>query len=210
MKLIIIESGPAHTNGYLIWDELSQEGAIIDTPLQSCDEFVQIIKDNNINLKAILITHTHWDHTGDAACLKRVTGASVYVHKDDEYRLIDPNGNKVYHLPFKLQPCSPDGYLTDGQIIQIGNINIQVIHTPGHTEGGVCFAIDVNKIIFTGDNLFLESIGRTDLPEGNTQVLLNSIKTRIMILPDDFRVYPGHGPSTTIKYEKKHNQFLNQ
>jgi hydroxyacylglutathione hydrolase len=208
MKLVIIESGPAYTNGYLIFDELTQEGAIIDAPLECCDEFDKIIKEHNIKIKAILLTHTHWDHTGDTACLQDATKSDVYVHEADEYRLIDPMANSSYSLPFELKPCIPDKYLEDEQLIKVGKINIQVIHTPGHTEGSVCFVLAEEKIIFTGDSLFLESIGRTDLSGGNTQVLLNSIKSKILILPEDYTIYPGHGQSSTIRHEKKHNPFL--
>jgi hydroxyacylglutathione hydrolase len=209
MKIINIESGPVYTNSYLIWDEQSKEGAVIDAPPDICEEFLQKMKENGINLQAILFTHTHWDHTADVGALHEATGASVYVHKDDEFRLLAPMEHSIFPLPFELKPFNDSKYLSDSQLIEIGSISIQVLHTPGHTEGGVCFVLVRDKIVFTGDSLFLESIGRTDLPGGNADVLLNSIKNKILALPDDYIVYPGHGPSTTIRYEKLHNPFLN-
>jgi len=208
MKIIPVVSGPVATIGYLVFDELSRDGVIIDTPLESSSIFFDEINKNNINLKSILLTHTHWDHTADAYLIKNRTNAEIYVHKADEYRLTDPINHMVWQLPIKLVPTQPDKYLADGDTINCGSLKFDVVHTPGHTEGGVCFINRTEKVIFAGDTLFKMSIGRVDLPGGNYDQLINSINEKLMKMPDDFTIYSGHGEFTTIGFERRNNPYL--
>ncbi|MFP4370050.1 MAG: MBL fold metallo-hydrolase [Candidatus Kapaibacterium sp.] len=209
MRIIPIEAGPVATIGYLVIDMGSRMSVIIDAPLESTPVFMTHIEENKLKLSAILLSHSHWDHTADAAQLHRLTQAPVYLHKDDEYRLIDQMSHTIMHLPFNLESHKPQGYFSDGDVLEYGGIKFEVRHTPGHTEGGVCFIDHLNKVVFAGDTLFNSSIGRVDLPGGSMATLLNSIKSKIFSLPDDYMIYPGHGPSSTVGREKNLNPFFN-
>ncbi|MDQ1266409.1 MAG: hydroxyacylglutathione hydrolase [Bacteroidota bacterium] len=209
MEIIPIEAGPIATNCYVVFDENSSKGVIIDTPPESVDIFTSLAKEKRLTIDAVLLTHSHWDHTADAAELNRRTKAPIFIHKADEYRLIAPMEHTVMTLPFEIEAAFPNNYLKDGALINCGKLTLEVIHTPGHTEGGVCFVERNNKVVFVGDTLFFESIGRVDLPGGSMLTLLDSIKSKLLSLPDDFIVHCGHGPDTTIGYERKNNPFLN-
>jgi glyoxylase-like metal-dependent hydrolase (beta-lactamase superfamily II) len=208
MKIIPVESGPVATNGYLLYDENSLEGVLVDAPPEISSKIINHINEKQIRLKAILLTHSHWDHTADAAAIKKLTNSLLYVHRADEYRLLDQNGNSIFKLPFKIENVKPDSYLNDYDTITFGINTLEVVHTPGHTEGSVCFVEHNEKVVFSGDTLFQNSIGRTDLPGGSTKLILNSIMNRLLILPDSFTVYPGHGIATTIGKEKRMNPFV--
>ncbi len=207
METLTIISGPFDTNGYLISDE-DGEAIIIDTPLESTQSFMKAVHRNHLNVKAIVLTHTHWDHTADAAELRRQTGAKIYTHKEDTYRVLSPNKFTIMRMPFELEAAKPDVELEGGEIIDIGNLKFEVIFTPGHTEGGICLFEKNNKSLFTGDTLFLGSIGRCDLPGGSMSDLIQSIKEKLLILGDDVKIFSGHGPTTTIGNERVSNPFL--
>jgi len=208
MKIISIEAGPVDTFGYIVFNEDTKDCIIIDTPLESADILSEKVTKNGLDVKGILLTHTHWDHSADAPELKRRFQSSILVHKADEYRILDPNKHKLWPLPFTLEPYTPDEYLEDNQEIAFGTLKLKVIHTPGHTEGGICIHFDKEKILFSGDTLFNMSVGRVDLPGGDWMTLLESIKTKLMVLDDETEVYCGHGNTTTIGFEKKNNPFL--
>ena len=209
MKIIAFEDGPVATIGYLVINEDSKTSVLIDVPLMSANKISDTLIDNDITLEAILLTHSHWDHLGDTADLQLLTNVRVYVHKDDEYRLLNPNDHTVFHLPFKIKRVETSNYVSDACVLDLAFFQITVIHTPGHTEGSVCYHFAQYNVLFSGDTLFAESIGRTDLPGGSLSQLLSSIKEKLFTLNDDLLVYPGHGMSTTIGHEKKHNPFLN-
>ncbi|MCX7736620.1 MAG: MBL fold metallo-hydrolase [Candidatus Kapabacteria bacterium] len=208
MVIYPVESGPFATIGYLIYCTETQNGVVIDVPLDSTSFFLEYIDKNKINLNSIFLTHTHWDHTADVAKLIKETQAKLYVNKLDEYRLIDPMKHTLMPLPFELESVNPDFYFQDGQKISIGNIKFEVRFTPGHTEGGTTFVIHNEKKVFAGDTLFYGSIGRVDLPGGSYDTLINSIREKLFTLDDDYEVYSGHGPKTTIGFEKFTNPFF--
>ncbi len=196
---------PFYKNGYVINFEENNNAVLID-PGEEVDELLKYINQNKLNILYILLTHAHIDHLFGLTKAKTVTNAKICLHPDDIklYKSVQEQadwfGVKIESLP-KI-----DIFLMDNQILSIGNYQIKTIHTPGHTPGGICFLI--NNFLFAGDTIFESSIGRTDLPGGDYNILINSIKNKLLILDDNTIIYPGHGPSTTIGYEKKHNPFL--
>lgn len=208
MKIIPVESGIILTNGYLVIDETTNKAALIDAPQDSGDLLSEYLTVNNLKLEAIILTHSHWDHTADAPKIRRETGAGIYLHENDEYRLVDPKKYSVLILDFELESAKPDYYLNHNDSITVGNLKFEIMHTPGHTEGSVSVIMPDEKVVFTGDTLFYGSIGRTDLPGGNYDSILISVANRLMTLSDDFEVFSGHGPKTTIGRERSSNPFI--
>lgn len=209
MEIIPVESGPVDTIGYLVIDGETRSAVLIDTPYQSSVRIIRIIEDMRVELKAIMLTHTHWDHTADAAVIIDHTNADIYVHEADSYRLSDPQKYSIFSLPFKLEPVRNPKLIHHGEKLKFGNIEFDVVHTPGHTEGGVCFVEHNNKVIFAGDTIFYGSIGRTDLPGGDYRQLIGSINDRLFALPDEYKIFSGHGEPSSIGVEKINNPFLN-
>ena len=217
MEIIPFECGPLATNCYLAIDNLfvgvnseSAPSIIIDAPPDAVLHLLPVIEERKLNVEKIILTHTHWDHTIDTAELKRKTNARVYVHKEDEYRLLNPDDTSIFKLPFAIEPVKPDGYLSHGLKINCGSLEFEVLHTPGHTEGGICLVNHENKVVFTGDTLFCRSVGRTDFPGGSWELLLQSIEKYLLPLTDDTRVFSGHGIPTTIGEERMYNPFIEQ
>lgn len=209
MKIYFNSLGPVATNAYLICDEQTNECVLIDTPAGSFDLFKGILTENKLQLNAIWLTHSHWDHTWDLNLFKDEYGVKIIVHKDDIHRLDAPNDYINFDLGMTFEPMKYDEFVSHQQKINIGNYEFEVLHTPGHTEGSVCFVCHNQKIVIAGDTLFNQSIGRTDLAGGNYNQLIKSIKENLLILPDEYKVYCGHGEPTQIGFEKNHNQFLN-
>ncbi len=187
--LRMLPVGAYQANCYIIGCKNTMEGAVIDPG----DELQRIVREINklgLNIKYILLTHGHFDHTGAAVELGKVTGAPILIHPYDQTML----------------GFEPDGDLTDGQIIPVGTFDLRVIHTPGHSPGGVCFY--TSGAVFTGDTLFAGSVGRTDFPGGNHGQLIMGVQQKIFPLGDEVRVYPGHGPPSTIGRERMTNPFF--
>ena len=168
------------------------------------------IATHRLSVRYILLTHAHVDHTFGIDILKEKYNAPVLAHKAD-LPLGQMRGQQaeMFHLPMKLGPVEIDRFISAGTHLQLGNERIEVIETPGHSPGGVCYYVPESSFILTGDTLFQGSIGRTDLPGGNHNTLLRSISTGLFNLPDNTVVYPGHGPATTIGKEKRTNPFFN-
>lgn len=209
MKILFTTSGPVSTNGYLIYDETTLDGVIIDAPIGSFDYFIKEIESKHINLNAIWLTHSHWDHTGDANKLHKFTNKPIYIHQFDEYRMVDPNKYLGFPFPFEIEACFADFFFEDEQVIKVGNIEFELRLTPGHTEGSICFICHSHKTAVVGDVLFKGSIGRTDLQGGSFEQLINSINTKLLTLDDDYVVLCGHGEPTNIGDERFLNPFLN-
>jgi glyoxylase-like metal-dependent hydrolase (beta-lactamase superfamily II) len=204
-ELINLVVGALEVNCYIIGDNKKNEWAIID-PGGDAEKILKIIKRKNARVKFIINTHGHPDHTGANTKIKQETNAPLYIHKSD-VTLGSGVFNQLARLTgIKGSPFKPDHFLNDGDTLSLGDIVLRIIHTPGHTQGGVCLFFD--KILFSGDTLFAGSIGRTDLPGGSLTALLSSIKEKLFSLPDDIIVYPGHGPQTTLGEEKSSNPFV--
>ena len=197
--------GPLLSNCYIVWDEGKKEGVVID-PGDDADNIAKVIDRLGVKIKYSLATHGHFDHVAGAAPLKKKLGIEFLAHKDELFFLEDGK-NAAYRWGFDIeQPPKPDRFIEDGDTIEVGDLGLQVLHTPGHSPGGVSFLCD--GMVFGGDTLFQGSIGRTDFRMGSFDDLANSIKTRLYTLPDDTVVYTGHGPATTIGDEKKYNPFV--
>jgi len=196
--------GPFATNCYIVGSESNKEGMIID-PGAEAKKILKSIKDLELGIKFIVLTHGHIDHIGALKEVKEATGAEVYLHSGDANFLQGRSSSTVFGLSYP-EPPPPDRLLGGGDSIDIGDLHFLVLHTPGHSPGGICLL--GHGVVFCGDTLFNYGIGRTDIPPGSYSQLMNSIYTKLMILPDSTIVYPGHGPDTTIGTERRGNPFL--
>lgn len=197
--------GVLQTNSYLIGDEESKEAIIIDVP-DSAEHIHALLEKHELTLKAILLTHGHCDHILGANRLRELTGAMIYIHAADEIMINNADINLSNQFPGGPASFKSDVQLTGDEVLQFGKINIQVYSTPGHTLGSVVYVI--KDKCYSGDTLFHEGVGRTDFYGGSSKSLIKSIQEVIFKLPDDTRVYPGHGDKTTIKHEKRNNPVL--
>ncbi len=196
-------AGQLENNMYLVADEASKKAVLIDAS-SNIPELIEAAK--NYYVEYILLTHGHFDHIMGLSSLKQALNAKAVISKDD--LVISDNINEFTRL-FGLPDTTPptyDLYVNDGDVLNVGGLEIKVIHTPGHTEGGVCYLIDGK--LFSGDTLFRESVGRTDLFGGNFKKLSDSIKNKLFKLDEKIEVYPGHGEMTTIEHEKKYNELV--
>lgn len=199
MIIKAIPAGIYDANCYIVMDEKTKDAVVLD-PGGDGEILERAIKDMGANVKSILLTHGHMDHVGGVEYLSDKLNVPFYISKiDEEYMEKD---NYVFG-----SIRNANGYLEDGNDLSFGSLNIKVIATPGHTKGGLCFLIEDK--LFTGDTLFQGSIGRTDFIGGNFPEIINSIKTKLLPLGDEIEVYPGHGPKSSIGYEKGYNMYLN-
>ncbi len=207
MILQTLPVGPLATNCYILGCEKTHAGAIID-PGGDEEKIIDEVAGKKLEIKYIINTHAHMDHIQANEYIKKIYSCPVYMHEKDQELLRNPDQN-LLSLLSDAQPefPPPDKNLKEGEEIKLGNLSLLILHTPGHSPGGI--SIVVEKNVFTGDALFAGGIGRTDLPGGDYDLLIQSIKKKLLTLPDNFNVYPGHGPSSTIAIEKKENPFLN-
>lgn len=203
----IFPVGPLQCNCSVIGDEQTHEAMVID-PGDQVDEILAILREHHLKLAQIVITHAHIDHVGGAMKLKAATGAPILMNQDDHalLKLLDVQATWIGMKP--PGPVEVDDSVANGRVLKIGNVAASVIHTPGHTEGSICLYFPQEKTLIAGDTLFAGSIGRTDLPGGSMEKIMSSLHTRLMALPDDTDVIPGHGPATTIGTERETNPFL--
>lgn len=188
-------------NCYIIQDEETKETMVIDPggSFQKISEMLDVLE---AKVKYILLTHCHGDHIGAVAELKEKYGGTIVIHRFDEEGLKDPKINMSSHIGIGDISLQEDARLNDGDILHIGDLEFEVIHTPGHTIGSICVYCEEEKLLFSGDTLFRGSWGRTDLPTSCFEDIIDSITNKLMILPEDTIVYPGHGKSTIIKEEE--------
>ncbi|WP_409227400.1 MBL fold metallo-hydrolase [Gudongella sp. SC589] len=201
-----LQAGVYAANCYIIHNE-DGDGVVVD-PAGDIDDIIKYLDGNDVKVAAIVLTHGHGDHIGGVMELREKLSVPVMIHSDDEDMVGDSALNLSTAMPMGDVYFKPDILLEDGSVIKVGNKEIKVIHTPGHTKGGICLLVD--GILITGDTLFQGSIGRTDLYGGDFDTLMNSIMERLMILPEETVVYPGHGGQSTIGVEKRNNPFISR
>ena len=205
MQITKLVVGPLQVNCYIVADEKSREAVVID-PGDDGQKVLAAIREKGLIVKYIINTHAHFDHVGANKQVKDATGAELLIHQEDDALLGNTAGQaRMFGM---TAPSSPkaDRYLRHGDLITVGAVTLKVLHTPGHSSGGISLAGD--GVVFTGDALFAGSIGRTDLFGGDLMTLLGAIKAHLMTLPDDTVVLSGHGPDTTIGEERSDNPFL--
>ena len=205
MKIKKIVVGRLATNCYLVICEQSKESIVID-PGGEPDDIASYCKDNELVVKYIVNTHGHWDHIDANKELKKMTAASIMIHKDDANKLLEADANLSLYTGEECTSPEANILLQEGDIIEFGKESLQVLHTPGHSPGGI--SLLGPGLVFTGDALFAGSVGRTDLPGGSMEILIKTIRENLLNLPDETIVLPGHGPETTIGEEKRNNPFL--
>ncbi len=205
IKRIICQ--PHMVNCYVLYEKGGTESIVIDP--ESAEPVLQFLKQENLSCRYILLTHGHYDHITGLAEVKKATGAQVCIHEDDADMLVDSRKNLSIMAGEYVEPCPADILLHDNDLIKMGNIELKVIHTPGHTKGGVCFLAAKEYAIFTGDTIFRLNVGRVDFPHSSNQMLYDSITKKLFTLPGgDYALYPGHMALSTLETEKKHNRFI--
>jgi len=210
MSIIPIPAWVAATNAYVIAEGPGSLALVVDAPPEP-ELIGAVLAERDLSVAALLLTHGHVDHSGGAGYLESQTGAEVYVHPDDDFLTLHPEAQLSamfgmappgsYELPTGFRP------LAGGETLEIGDFEVEVRHTPGHTPGHCCFYLESEGTLFSGDQLFAGSIGRFDLPGGDGTALARSMAEQVMTLPDTVRVLPGHGPETTIGRERATNPF---
>jgi glyoxylase-like metal-dependent hydrolase (beta-lactamase superfamily II) len=200
--IVSLMVGPLATNCYIVADPVTKEACLID-PGAEAGRIMKELKKEGLDLKFIIITHGHGDHIGANSGFK----VPIYIHRLDADCLTDPGLNLSRMFMFGITSPKADRLLEEGDEVKLGGLALGIIHTPGHSPGSI--SIRVGAAVFTGDALFAGSIGRTDLPDGDDAALTRSITEKLFVLPDDTKVYPGHGPASTIGREKRENPFFN-
>jgi hydroxyacylglutathione hydrolase len=211
MLMVPVPAWVAGTNAYVVARERGGPAVIVDAPPEP-ELIGAVLAKHDLSAVGLLITHGHVDHSGGSGALESSTGAVVYVHPADDFLTLHPEVQLQqifgmsppgsYELPRSFEP------LSDGQQLVLAGVLLEVRHTPGHTPGHCCFYMEEEETLFSGDQLFAGSIGRTDLPGGSMSALLESMTEKVLVLPDETRVLPGHGPETTIGRERQTNPFL--
>ncbi len=203
----ILVVGPLAVNCFILGCEDTHEGVVVDAG-GDADRVIAAAERYNLKIGQVITTHGHFDHVGANQAVVEHFGARLLIHAADA-PMLERAGDiaRTYGLQGNNSP-QPDMFLADGMEIGFGTHRMRVLHTPGHTQGGCCLYLEAEKKIITGDTLFADSIGRTDLPGGSHEQLLESIRGKLFTLPDDVTAYPGHGPETTIGHEKLHNPYF--
>jgi len=199
MLIEVIPSGPFETNAYIAACSETRKAAIIDPGVESVQAITHFVKDNDLKPVIVLLTHSHWDHIGDVAAIKREYQIPVCIHPLDVKNLENPGSDRL-PMMMEIEGVKPDKLLKEGDEVDVGNLHFKVIHTPGHTPGGICFYEKDHNTLFSGDTLFQGSIGNLSFPTADPSKMWGSLD-KLAKLPSETAVFPGHGPSTTIGAE---------
>ena len=203
LKMLVL--GPIQANCYILGCERTKQAAVID-PGGDVDKILMALAKDNLRCGYIINTHGHFDHSAENKHLKEVTGAQLIIHRADAPMIINQAASgEMWGMRVDNSP-PPDRYVEEGDLISFGDITLKVLHTPGHSGGGISLLTD--KMIFVGDTLFAGSIGRTDFPGGDHESLIQNVREKIFPLGEDIVIYPGHGPKTTVGREKRTNPFF--
>ena len=206
MILHTIQVSITQTNCYIVGCEETREGVVID-PGGHPERILAVLKKSGLTIRYVLNTHCHFDHMGANAEIVAATQAPLALHPAEIPLLRASGGAEWFGVPVTESPL-PDQELADGQVLEVGRLRFRVLHVPGHSPGGLAFYEPDEGVVFDGDVLFAEGVGRTDLPGGDWETLVRSIRQVLFALPDETVVYPGHGPKTTIGCEKRHNPWV--
>lgn len=205
LEVLSFTLGPLENNTYLVWDPRALEAVLVD-PGMGSEAVEGEIRSRGLSLKAVLNTHGHFDHIYRNAHFSKAFSCPFLLHEGD-LPLVRGMAEHAALFGFPADPCpDPGGFLAEGQEFPVGAGTLKVLHTPGHSPGGVCLAAE--GFVITGDTLFAQSIGRTDLPGGSFDTLVASVREKLFTLPDETQALPGHGPATSIGFEKRHNPFV--
>ncbi|MGD1018153.1 MAG: MBL fold metallo-hydrolase [Verrucomicrobiia bacterium] len=207
MIIETFEAGPVATNGYLVADKTGGTALVIDAPQGTSASIVEQARKWNTPIARLVNTHGHWDHFLDNAELLRLTGAKFGIHRESAPLLTLPQA-RYFGLDLDIEPSQPDFFLEEDKPLDVGGLRFEVFHCPGHCPGSVALVERKERVAFVGDVLFAGSVGRVDLPGGDYETLMRSIREKLLPLGDDMRVFPGHGPVTTIGNERRTNPFL--
>lgn len=205
MEVATVVTGPFVENSYVAYDTDTRDAVIID-PGDDPGRILRTVDQLGVEPKAVLLTHAHIDHAGAVGAILGKHAVPFVCHRDEQQWLDGMEGQAMMFGVRSSPPPKPTRYVEDGEKIRFGSLEFEVLHSPGHTSGGVCYLI--GKVLFSGDTLFAGSIGRTDLPGGSYEGIIESIEKKILTLADDVVVYSGHGPMTTVGRERRSNPFL--
>jgi hydroxyacylglutathione hydrolase len=199
--------GLLQVNCYILGDEKTKEAVVID-PGGDSEDILEALEHEGLVLKLIIDTHGHFDHVDANQPLKTATGAQIAIHRADAQMLSQPSPEALFFTGGNLKQSQADILLNEGDVLTFGEYKLKVLHTPGHTPGGISLVMENQPLVYVGDTLFAGSIGRTDFPGGSFEALIEGVRTKLFPLGDHYIVYPGHGPVTTIGEEKKYNPFF--
>lgn len=205
LKIGRLTLGVCQTNCYFIYKEGTTDVIFID-PADKGDYIYEALKERGFSVAGILLTHAHFDHIWGSKALRELSGAKIYAYEGEKELCLNAQKNVSAQVgrPYTVEP---DFYLRDGEEVTIAGMTCKLIATPGHTEGSCCYYFEDEKFLISGDTLFQESVGRTDFPTGSQSAIVRSIKEKLFVLPDEVRVYPGHGDMTSIGAEKQYNPY---
>ncbi len=206
MRIIKKTVGEVETNCYIVVNEALNECFVID-PGDDEEVIIAAVEETKAVPVAILLTHGHFDHIYAVEPLVKKFGIPVYASENEAALLMEPEMNCSAYYGREVSVV-PENYIEDGDTFCVAGFKIKGIHTPGHTKGSMCFYIGDEGVLFSGDTLFKGSVGRTDLPTGNTHLLIESLRDKIIVLPPETTIYPGHGPETKLDYEKRNNSYM--
>ncbi|NLG50001.1 MAG: MBL fold metallo-hydrolase [Chloroflexi bacterium] len=207
MMLRTLTVGRLGTNCYVVACERTRQAMVVD-PGDDAQDIQRALDELEAQARLIVLTHFHFDHMLAADPLRRETGATLAIHEADAAHLTRPPALFRFFSPNVPEGLVADQLLHDGDALAVGDIRVEVLHTPGHSPGGISLWLPEEQVVFSGDALFRQGIGRTDFPGCSSDLLLRSIREKLFALPDETVVYPGHGPATTIGYEKQHNPWV--
>lgn len=208
MKIITISVTPFLQNCRIIACEETNNAVVVD-PGGDCDKIISALKENNLSLNAIWLTHGHLDHVGGAGTLRDIYDVKILgPHEDDKFWFQNLLMQAQMFGFETIEPFYPDDWLAHGSTVSVGNLTFEVMHCPGHTPGHIVFYQSTSQCVLVGDVIFKGSVGRTDFPKGNSEQLIESIKKRILALPDNTKILSGHGANTTVSYETQTNPFV--
>jgi glyoxylase-like metal-dependent hydrolase (beta-lactamase superfamily II) len=205
IEVTVLTVGPIQTNCYIVNQKGNNSCVVVD-PGEEAEKIAAYISKKGLKNEAVLLTHGHFDHISGVSELVSLVGGKIYAYEGEKELMMNPDMNGSTMMGYQIA-LEPECLLKDKQKITLAGIEFHVIHTPGHTAGGCCYYQPEEKLLFSGDTIFMESVGRTDFPTGNSSKLIDSVRNKVLTLPSEVHIYPGHGPDTTVAYEMANNPY---